>query len=327
MLEGLQHDGPQGDPPLMRELHRVGGIVEQRLLQPGGIAQQRHVDLLDFKYQRQSLVFRLGTDHGLDVGHDVVDGDRGAFQDEGIGFDLGEIQDRIDGLQQMLARHRDLPQPLGLSGRKFVPQHEIRHAGDGIERRPDLVAHVRQEGALGLVGGFRRHLGLHQGQFGGFAAADVRLEGDQPGRLAFSRPLVVNGHLDGKQVAVLGPLAGFELNLSLALDHVPDPDVVLRREAWVDVGDGQLKQFIDGVAQALGGMLIRIDETPGVEIGPGDADANLVHGELGIEEFAGALFNQSLQIFPMLMQRAFGLLAFRDVPAYRLDVMLAADIH
>ncbi len=41
---------------------------------------------------------------------------------------------------------------LSLFGREFRIQHEIGHADDAVHRRADLVAHVRQELALGPVG-------------------------------------------------------------------------------------------------------------------------------------------------------------------------------
>ena len=68
-----------------------------------------------------------------------------------------------------------------------LAEQDLRVAQDGIERRADLVAHVRQEGGLRPVRGFRLHLravanrdfGLQcvvgRGQLGG-ALADARLE-------------------------------------------------------------------------------------------------------------------------------------------------------
>jgi len=43
----------------------------------------------------------------------------------------------------------------------LAPQH-MDHAQDAVHRRADLVAHVGQEGALGMVGGFGRDLGDRQ---------------------------------------------------------------------------------------------------------------------------------------------------------------------
>ncbi len=53
----------------------------------------------------------------------------------------------------------DFPELIVLLGTDAAATNQIGHAGDGIERRPDLVAHVGEEGALGDVGGFRRFLG------------------------------------------------------------------------------------------------------------------------------------------------------------------------
>jgi len=51
--------------------------------------------------------------------------------------------------------------PLRRSQRR-VTQEELAEPEDGIERRPDLVRHVRQEPALGLRGGVGGDLGRAQ---------------------------------------------------------------------------------------------------------------------------------------------------------------------
>ncbi len=57
-------------------------------------------------------------------------------------------------------------------------EHEIGHADDAVHRRADLVAHVRQELALGLVGGLGGVLGRAQFGFRLVALGDVLRNAD-----------------------------------------------------------------------------------------------------------------------------------------------------
>ena len=71
------------------------------------------------------------------------------------GLDLGEIEDVVDEAEEVLAVATDDLDVLGARGRReILIEQEIAEAHDGGHRRADLVAHVRQELALGL--GLRR---------------------------------------------------------------------------------------------------------------------------------------------------------------------------
>jgi hypothetical protein len=56
----------------------------------------------------------------------------------------------------------DLAEPPGLLRAWPGAVQQVGEADDGIHRRADLVAHVGQEGALGLVGGFGRAVAPRQ---------------------------------------------------------------------------------------------------------------------------------------------------------------------
>ena len=77
-------------------------------------------------------------------------------------FDLGEVEDVVDHREQGFARVPDGHQVLALLGRQRALEDQFRHADDRVQGRADLVAHVRQERALGAAGGFGRLLGLFQ---------------------------------------------------------------------------------------------------------------------------------------------------------------------
>ena len=74
-------------------------------------------------------------------------------------FDLREVQDIVDHLEQRVGGRLDGRQVVALLGRQARLQRERRHAEDRVERRPDLVAHVREERALGRRSIFRAVLG------------------------------------------------------------------------------------------------------------------------------------------------------------------------
>ena len=69
-------------------------------------------------------------------------------------LDLAEVEHVVDDAQQVLARLLDLLHIVPLLRVHGCVQRQVAHADDGVHRRADLVAHVGQEVALVLVGGF-----------------------------------------------------------------------------------------------------------------------------------------------------------------------------
>src|SRR2546425_4818055 len=66
-------------------------------------------------------------------------------------FDLRQIQDVVDEGQQMAARPEDVAQVvllLGVDLAEHPLEQDLRETDDGVERGPELVAHVREELAL-----------------------------------------------------------------------------------------------------------------------------------------------------------------------------------
>ena len=72
------------------------------------------------------------------------------------GLDLREVEDVVDDRQQGVARGPDGLRVVALLLVQRRVEQEAAHADDGVHRRPDLVAHRREERALGTVGGLRR---------------------------------------------------------------------------------------------------------------------------------------------------------------------------
>jgi len=75
-------------------------------------------------------------------------------------LDLGHVEHVVDERQQVLSAAVDDGQVLLLLGRqRSVVRHQVGKAQDGVQRRAQLVAHVRQEHTLGAVGGLGPLLG------------------------------------------------------------------------------------------------------------------------------------------------------------------------
>ena len=90
---------------------------------------------------------------GGDVLHHPSDIDLLFAQFELPRFNLGELEHGVDDLQQVLPGGVDAVQAGGLFRSCAVTPQQVCDAGDRIERRPDFVTHVGQEGALADVGG------------------------------------------------------------------------------------------------------------------------------------------------------------------------------
>ncbi len=84
------------------------------------------------------------------------------FQRELARFDLRQVEDGVDDLEQMIAGRFQLVEPPRLFGGQAGLPDQVGHAVDGVERGADFVRHVGEEGTLGHVGGLGGFLG--QGQ-------------------------------------------------------------------------------------------------------------------------------------------------------------------
>ena len=97
-------------------------------------------------------------------------------------LDLREVQDVVDDGHERVTGRFDDPEILPLFRRELAVQHEIGHPDDAIHRRPNLVTHVRQELALGLVGGFRGLFGGSQFGLRPLAIRGVADDAQEPDR-------------------------------------------------------------------------------------------------------------------------------------------------
>ena len=141
------------------ELDRVAEQVQQDLAQPCDVAidHGRHFERAVALEQIGDVEVLLGGATGDQVERrfDAVAQVEGVALDvHAPGLDLREVEDVVDDRQQRIAAVADGAGEVALLVVQRCVQQQPAHADDGVHRRADLVAHCRQEGALGFVGRF-----------------------------------------------------------------------------------------------------------------------------------------------------------------------------
>ena len=142
--------------PALGELHCVARQVEQHLLDAHRIALQSigHVGR-DPHAEREPLAPGHQPGNRLDLLEHALQVQGLVLQDHPAGFYLREVEHVVDDLHQAACGLLGLGQVVALPRIEVGLQAQVGEADDGIQRRPDLVAHVREECALGA----RRRLG------------------------------------------------------------------------------------------------------------------------------------------------------------------------
>ena len=160
---------PDRDPPPGGELEGVPDQVDQHLPKLAGVRLHRRQAVRRLPGQRDVLGPRLALELGQRLRHEVGHRDGRHLEFHPAGFDLGEIQDLVDqgeevstvGQHALQKAQFPLPQ-----GPRLVLQQDVGEADHGIQRRAELVTHVRQELALGPIRPFRFLLGHAERLFG-----------------------------------------------------------------------------------------------------------------------------------------------------------------
>ncbi len=216
----------------------------------------------------------------------------------------------------MMAGVHHLRQIVALTDRQRIALEQVRQADHGVQRRPQLVAHVGEEGTLGDIGDFRRFLGLRQFpralrdeffqvmpvpiEFLGhlFLCRDVLRDDDHARHTpcAIADDATARGHHadtavgDDHPVFEITPLPGLN-----GLDEgIPDPLAVVRMD------------FDEGVRAVQ--IALRAEE---VEVGRTVVDAPPVEVEHGDE--VADVFGDQVEELLLLAQLLFRHPALRDV--------------
>ena len=85
------------------EFDGVAGVIEQRLLQAGDVAFKPAGGGVEFAVQRQAAIAGTFAEHRDDVGDHAVDAQRTFVENELAGLDLGQIENVVEDVEQVVA--------------------------------------------------------------------------------------------------------------------------------------------------------------------------------------------------------------------------------
>ncbi len=139
----------------------------QDLFEPPGVGDHSRHLRLDLGFDPDTLGRGQARQDSCDLLDELAARERFGVKLQAPRFDLAEIQDVIDDLQQVLGAVEDTAQNLLLLVRyrpDFAVKQELTEAGDSIERRSQLVRHVGQELALHAIGRLHAPVSLFQCQ-------------------------------------------------------------------------------------------------------------------------------------------------------------------
>ena len=153
-VRGLLVHGYVNPPAVGGELHGVAQNIQQNLIEPHAVAA--HIfrgNVMNGHIEMLALCPDLGLDDADDAVQHLPQGDLVHAEGQLSALDLGHVQHVVDKPQQMPAGEGDLFQAvLHLLAVVDVGRGDGRHAHDGVHGRADVVGHVGEEFALGLVG-------------------------------------------------------------------------------------------------------------------------------------------------------------------------------
>jgi hypothetical protein len=160
---------------------------------------------------------RQRRDHADGVGHRVLEIDSFDRDHHLARLDARQVEDVVDERQQVCAGVLDVLDAAELlDGRRprRVEAKQLREAEHGVEGRPQLVAHARQELGLGAIRGLERRprvpLGTREVQLGDVAQDDRHEHaaiGVELGERGLERKFVAVGALADQLVQGAGRLA------------------------------------------------------------------------------------------------------------------------
>ena len=137
--------------PFRRELNRVRQQVRQNLADLYAILINVGHTFLNLGLQRDVLAQSQVSDQITQIGNDTPDRELFRIYLHPASFQLCQIKDVVDQLQQQPTRLADIsriPHLFLIQIRRF---QNLRKSDDTVERRPQLVAHVGQKLTFDLV--------------------------------------------------------------------------------------------------------------------------------------------------------------------------------
>ncbi len=146
---------------LLGELDCIPRQVDKDLAQPAGVAPQQGRDFGTHDAdQLEALFARADGQHIHGFFHARAQIKIQTLQRQLAGFDLGEVQNVVDEVQQAFRARSGQFGVLSLLGIQLGLQEQLRHSNDTVHGGSDLMTHLRQKLRLGNVGqlGLNGHL-------------------------------------------------------------------------------------------------------------------------------------------------------------------------
>ncbi len=154
--------GLVGDAQLHRaplgELDRIAEQVHDRLADARRIREHLRGDRRrEGDFERDALLVRAHAHERRDLRDDVHETRRDPLHIEPAGFDLRQVEDVVQYVEQMtaVAAHDFEQAPRLLAELHLLVEQEVRVAEDRRHRRADLVTHVGEKRALGAIRALR----------------------------------------------------------------------------------------------------------------------------------------------------------------------------
>jgi hypothetical protein len=145
----------ENDFPGFGELDRVSDEIHDHLPQSSYISDKRVGHFRgDFEHELETLLIGAKSERADGVGETLPKSEFRALDIEAARLDLGEIEDVVDDVDQSVGGAARCLDVLPLIRREVGVERELEHSEHAIHGCPDLVAHVREELALGYVRGF-----------------------------------------------------------------------------------------------------------------------------------------------------------------------------
>ena len=225
------------------EFHRIGDEIDQDLPEQALIAIKARDRWLNLRLHDQATAERAGRHHAHDGLNQPFQIDHALIQLQAPGFDFGHVEDFIDDLQEVIGAGVHILDIfrvfLILHRAKGLRDHHVRETDNRIQRRTQLMRHIRQERRFGLVGGVRLLFGLNQRMLHALPQRDIHDRRHQEpallGELQRRRGIERIGHT---------PVPADDFGLTAAADILGDIVIVVDPRTLALIGGDDRKNVI-----------------------------------------------------------------------------------
>ncbi len=186
------------------ELEGIARQVGEHLLQAHAVTDQVIGQVgVDIEHDLDLFLALVAVQYDGQVPHQQLDVEGVQIELQLAGLDLRVVENVVEQAQQGVGRRVRLDHIVELAGGELGVLDQLQHAEHGVEGGADLVAHVGEEGGLGLAGGICLLLGIEQAGLQLGLGCDVPVEADDAQRLTAAVPLHLGSGLDHPVIAVV----------------------------------------------------------------------------------------------------------------------------